>query len=415
MKVTDNLTIWSEIPFYVVSGFRFLWSLNEHAYMEMEGTVKAGDMEKRLFQDYKGTAIRVEYEEDIVFCGMVTETRISAEGRLYKMSVKAASASLGLDKEPCQELFQDCSYTYCQMVSEMAERQSGRVIGTTGKERIADPQLCWGETVWEYARRMASYLGSSVIADVRTGRPAFWFGLRKGKRIEGHGLFCSRVEVRKMAGGHGGARTSYQLGGRENYDLGDEVWMDGAWRVIYEKRAELKKGETVFDYLAAREKELSPKVIYPKYQTGLSLPGTVEKAEGEKVYIRLDLDGKEGRYPFAWYPETGTALYAMPEAGAKAEVCFSGRYDGEVFAVRCRDSVGDECMEKQLKIPGDIKIIADSTMLKIESKKCMGLLDGNINFEGKQGIEISTSGKVKFYAKKIEINSVDEIQCITEI
>lgn len=83
--------------------------------------------------------------------------------------------------------------------------------------------------------------------------------------------------------------------------------------------------------------------------------------------------------------------------------------------MRCRDSVGDECMEKQLKIPGDIKIIADSTMLKIESKKCMGLLDGNINFEGKQGIEISTSGKVKFYAKKIEINSVDEIQCITEI
>ncbi len=414
MKVTDNLTIWSEIPFDVVSGFRFLWSLNEHAHMEMEGTVKAGDMEKRLFQDYKGTAIRVEYEEDTIFCGMVTETRISAEGRLYKMSVKAASASLGLDKEPCRELFQDCSYTYCQMVSEMAERQSGRVIGTTGKERIAGPQLCWGETVWEYARRMASYLGSSVIADVRTGRPAFWFGLRKGKRIEGHRLSCSRVEVRKMAGGHGGARTSYQLGGRENYDLGDEVWMDGAWRVIYEKRAELKKGETVFDYLAAREKELSPKVIYPKYQTGLSLPGTVEKAEGEKVYIRLDLDGKAGRYPFAWYPETGTALYAMPEAGAKAEVCFSGRYDGEVFAVRCRDSVGDGPEEKNLVIPEKGTMLMDDGQIHFEKESRLNLSDERVSIEGNPAICITASGKVKVFGRIVEVISKDEIDFVTE-
>ncbi len=413
MKVTDNLTIRSEIPFHMVSDFRFFWSLNEHAYMEMEGLVKAGNVEE-LFQDYKGTVLSVEYKEDMVFCGIVTETRMSAEGRLYKMFVRAVSASLDLDKELCRELFQDCSYTYCQMISEMAERQSGSVIGTIGKERIAGPQLCWEETVWEYARRIASYLRSCVIADVRTGKPAFWFGLRKGRRIEGHGLSCRGVEVRKMMGGHGGAKTSYQLNGQESYDLGDEVWMDGAWRVIYEKRAELKKGETVFYYLAAREKELTQKVIYPKFQTGLSLPGTVEKAEGERVYIRVDLDGKEGKYPFAWYPETGTVLYAMPEAGAKAEVCFSGRYDGEIFVVRCRDSMGDRPEEKNLVIPGKGTMLMDDEQILLEKVSRLNLSDGRISIAGNPAISITACGKIEVFGRIVEVISKDEIDFVSE-
>ena len=58
------------------------------------------------------------------------------------------------------------------------------------------------------------------------------------------------------------------------------------------------------------------------------------KAEGEKVYLKLDIDGRDGKaaYPYPWSPATGNLLYAMPQPGTKAYLHFPDCHEERAYA-----------------------------------------------------------------------------------
>ena len=78
--------------------------------------------------------------------------------------------------------------------------------------------------------------------------------------------------------------------------------------------------------------------------------GKIKKYENKKIYISLDVDKKEAKYGFDRHPETGNALYAVPEAGEKAELYIAGNKPGEMYVVRTFGSKGKDEKQKTLEI-----------------------------------------------------------------
>ena len=68
---------------------------------------------------------------------------------------------------------------------------------------------------------------------------------------------------------------------------------------------------------------------------GVSLRGTVEKREKESVYLKLDMDGADGKalHPYPWIPPTGNVMYCMPQEGTEAYLYFPEAEEGSAYAV----------------------------------------------------------------------------------
>lgn len=388
--------------------------MDRHAFFQVDGILQSAQSIQFLRRNYRGTELKLEYEDEVIFCGIIKETIMKVEGGLYQIEIIAASATTCLDMDEENEMFQDVSLSYRQMLRQMVSRKSGEMISTIGEEAIEKPLLCYKETLWQYANRISSYLHNHVIADIRTGKPAFWFGLRKGKRIQEHGLNCNQIEIKKAIKKGEKDQSFYQLNGDRNYQLCDEILIEGEWQTIYEKKAYLRQGEILFTYLSTRKEALYRKEVRQKAIIGLSLAGKVERTENEQIYIRLDIDGKRGQYPFPWYPETGNGLYGMPEPGAIAELYFIESDERTAISVRCRDSEGTDDEEKRIELPDGAKVFMGASMIELNKSGKLNLTDYKLNLLGDKEIKISASGKVKVQARIIEIHAADTIDCMTD-
>lgn len=413
MTVVENLIVETVIPFKQIINFRFLWELDDHAQLWVKGILSnTSDIDVNS-KNFKNTLVKVIYKDEILFYGIIQKVFFRIEGGLCQAELLGCSASIKLDKEFCHEMFQKVSITYKQMLQDMVSQVTGNIIFTVGNQPINKPLLCYGETLWQYAKRMASHFHSHIIADVKTGKPNLWFGMRKGREVRDHELYYEQIILVKITPSDE-CRLSYLMRGSDDYQLGDRLWIKNDWYTIYKKEALLERGEVIFSYLTAMERTLDCEIYYQENITGLSLTGTVEKTENEQVYMKLDMDGKEAEYPFSWYPETGSGLYLMPEKGAKAELYFMGADEREVIAVRCRDTKKTVCDEKKLKLPDGARLCLNKTRLSLEKESRFILSENNITIDGAGEIEISAKGNVKISAKTVELNASDEIRCVTD-
>ena len=93
--------------------------------------------------------------------------KTESEGNFEKVYLEAKSASCMLDKRRESQSFQNVENTYAKTVKEAIQQSGGQVICTAGKEnKMETPLICYGETVWEFVMRLASYLGTCVIPDI---------------------------------------------------------------------------------------------------------------------------------------------------------------------------------------------------------------------------------------------------------
>lgn len=415
MIIIEDLTIESEIPIKEVRSLRFKWCINEHAFLHVEGILDAKKEEMFLNKSFIKTKILITFKNNTLFYGVIEETKLRVAGGVFAIIIQAVSASCMLDQKKHYEMFQDSSMTYKRMMQQVIKNASGNIICTIGDSAIEKPLLCFEETVWQYAIRMASHMNSYVTPDVITGKPSFWFGLRNGVQIKDDSMEFKEISITKNLHKKGNDKISYCFASRESYQLGDQLTLDSCGNTIYKKEAYLERGELLFLYWLARADTLKSEMYYQEKITGLSLQGSITKVDKEKVYIKLDIDGKTGTYPFQWYPETGTGLYAMPELGAKVELYFTGADEREAIAIRCRD-MGDSGTDmKKMELPDEAKIIMKNDAITLEKKDRLSLSDSRINLSGEGEIHILASGKVRVNARILEVIAEDDINYSTNM
>lgn len=152
------------------------------------------------------------------------------------------------------------------------------------------------------------------------------------------------------------------------------------------------------------------------HPAGLGFWGIIKKVKGESLTLALDIDhGQEtGDYFYPWYPETGNALYAMPETGARALLyfCCAGKQEGAVIHCLNKDSEENRCYEDRAFSIEDGNVIDLSNEAICFSRGGgheLSLDDSLISTSTSGALTITAKGKVRLKAKQIMINTSEEL------
>ncbi|SET56962.1 hypothetical protein [Lacrimispora sphenoides] len=423
IRINQEISLETEIPFLSIQEFFMTWEINKHSEVNISGIIRSST-NRLLNHDYSQGEIKLimagnEMEEasKVLFCGLVETFDWKYSHGVTHMMVKAISASVQLDEKKTSCTFQNSNKTYAEVARDMSNLVNGKVISTTGNEKIEKPVICYKETIWEFEKRMASLQSSYIISDVVTGRPNIWFGMRRGEEINEKDPDL-KVEIKKnyADGEKGRAIRRYCMESRISYSLGDWLLIYEKKCVIYKKIVRLEHGETRFVYWLSEEKDLKTEPYYNSRFTGMGLIGTIEKTNKETFRIRFDMDNKRGDYSYTWRPESGNSLYAMPEEGSKVEVQFMNHDEKQGIGVRCLHSLKnqDANTENKLFETSEVKIgLFNDSIELATSEESLNILDDSvIDIEG-DNLAIKSSGKVKLYAKNIRLSASTEVKALT--
>ena len=154
---------------------------------------------------------------------------------------------------------------------------------------------------------------------------------------------------------------------------------------------------------------------------GVSLRGTVEKREKESVYLKLDIDGADGKalHPYPWIPPTGNVMYCMPQEGTEAYLYFPEAEEESAYAVneihksscpifadaRNRGLVTEH--GKEMWLYADMLGFAGG---KEETVQECRMGEDGIHFSaGKGKLQVTGSGQITFRAPEISLDAVQKI------
>lgn len=417
LQINDYLTVETEAPLLEVHEFSYIWKLNRHGVLRIKGLLRPNAVCKAE-ELYESKVKLKEGENDsgrTLFNGCLTAIEMRVVGNVKSVSLEITSESCKLDQRRGSQSFQDAESNYEDVMRRVVEAGGGRVICTAGKTAIGKPLIRYQETEWEFAKRLASHLGTYVMADIITGRPNLWFGIRKGNEISSLQSEDYRVHIVRGKGGTDGKQTVYEVQSRELYQLGDTAAFWGKPAMVCQVRASYRQGELMYTYWLTRE-TVGP-IAYQGQFTGLELPGIVEEATGEQVRIALDIDGGKsaGSYLYSWFPETGNAMYAMPEKGARIFLTFGNEDEREGFAVRCvpvKKSEKIDCRNRTLATKEGNALLLNEAEVSLSGKQQYRFLlsDQAISFTTPKKLRICAGKSIRLQAKDICVKTMDVVK-----
>lgn len=287
-------------------------------------------------------------EEEILFDGIIQETHIFFENGVNQIILTAATHDIKLDAEKKCRSFQDVSATYLKIIQDTVSEHNGIIKCEKPSVKTGKPVLQYEETDWEFCRRMAGCMGLGIFSSAAGVNPELVMGLPEGKKVcfpMDKYICCADEDYYREWKGDGVSRQEllyYRTESLENHDIGDSAVHHNRKLYIFRKKAELRKSVLVFSYSLGGIYRFMKRKRYNKSIAGLTLTGTVERTEGESVYLRLDIDGNAGKalYPYPWRPVQGNIMYCMPQNGTRACLYFPDRDEGNAVAVNSMHTYG---------------------------------------------------------------------------
>ena len=413
MLIIENLEIEIALPIYLVENFVIKTVPNMHTVCNIKGVLEK-NLGETILTDKKDMDIHIKYKGNTVFRGFVEEISIHSSADVHYFELKAYSYSKKLDNKEHTELFQNIEKTYGDLAREVARRYSGDISKYNIKDKeIKGPVLCYKESAWDFAVRMASCIKAFIYPSMEYDKPHIHMGIHTGNMIEPGGIISeSRDLIRKN---ENTSRIEYRLRTYNSYDIGDNIALDNKILTLYKKEVEFTKGELIFNFQGV-ERSCIEDMIYPienENMIGLSLMGKIKRYKDGKIYLRLDIDKKEPKYGFDWYPETGNVLYAVPDEGEKAQLYIAGMDTGDMYVVRTFGSKGSDENKKQLEV-GKKSLNFSKEGISFIADDILTLKDRRFELAGGRDLSISAAGKLTIKARNIRLNSKEEIVYKTE-
>ena len=333
---------------------------------------------EKLEVTYRGTD---EGTFDKIFCGLIQEVHIFVENGVRQVILSATTVSIKLDVEEISRSFQNVDRTYKDIALQIVENFQGKVFCEKPLEKVSIPMLQYKETNWQFLNRLAGYMGLGLFSDETMSVPKVWLGIpktgRKVKFREDSYKSCLDEEYYHDKGELRGSKPDflyYQVESGENYSIGDYCSYKGQIRYIFEKQAEWKNGALIFYYKVGGLCHFRKGKKRNDRLSGAALPGVVVKTDREKVYLRLEIDGSNGKalYPYPWSPATGNLLYGMPQTGTKVFLYFPDDHEERAF-------VRNAMLENEDgKIPSSVQ----NRIFDTEHGKSMELFEDRIALKG---------------------------------
>lgn len=144
------------------------------------------------------------------------------------------------------------------------------------------------------------------MPDPTVEKPRFYFGIpiQDNKELNRQiGAINNHVTSNLTNYRYSGTEVSYKiLRTDRDFEIGNQVDIDGKKWIICRKELELEKNLLVYKYIFTTEAGLKqPKLTNPKI-AGIALRGIVLKVKGDRVKVHFDIDGERSEEKDCFFP-----------------------------------------------------------------------------------------------------------------
>ncbi|MFX3633296.1 MAG: contractile injection system protein, VgrG/Pvc8 family [Candidatus Pristimantibacillus sp.] len=420
--------------------------LNEHAHVKFTGMVPEEKKDSYVEMTDANTQIEIsQINEDgtvsPLFCGIVLSIEIKAIRGVYYIEVEGVSHSYKLDTKRKSRSFQDRNMTYPALLEQIGAEYPGLEVLDAATEGggIGKFTLQYQETDWQFLKRLASRMHTSLMPAAVFDRPKFYFGIfESSAKVEldnYHYEVNKRMSTFHYFSDNEGADVEdndfiyYEVETDRVLDLGSVVAFKGKQLYICEAISEMTGGLLKHRYTLCSHKGLRHSLLHNELLIGASLQGKVIAVTGDKVQVHLDIDkeqSKKGAHSFpystVYSAEGNSGWYCMPEIGDHVLIYFSSSKEEDGVASSSIRQNSEEGENNKLGNP-DMKYFRTASgkeLLIGPNEIVVTAKDGEIfiRLSDKDGIEIQSSKPVKVTStedimmdagKKLVISAKDEI------
>ena len=183
----NGITVHTALPLQAIIRMETAIKENEHGSGMLEAVVMAEYGREALHTDFCDSRIVVEGEGGrILFDGLVGTVAFHAEGGYTGAEIGFTSRSILLDREVKKRSFQNADMPY-ERVAEETVRDYGETefswFAETGRA-IGVPIIQYGETDWEFMKRLAGHFHTVIYPACGNGNTCFRFGVGMGNGVE---------------------------------------------------------------------------------------------------------------------------------------------------------------------------------------------------------------------------------------
>lgn len=410
--VQERVKIVSEINFINLQKLIMEWKKDEHAYIEVEGIIDSESHEMNHYIEGMIKVYDVEAGEELLFSGIITGVELECKGMLHTIKLHCYSRTILMDKEEKNCSYQNIHLTYLTIIQNMMQEiKNSRVICNQEDKEIEFPVIRYKETDWQFIKRLAAYLQTSVISLVDGDGPGVAIGLIGGNvnRVDKFDNIKYIIDKNKC--------LFFKIINYEKWHIGDSIIYKGYRLYVVEKRAEFAGGSLQYTYLLTSEIYFNKNKYINISLKGISLKGNVIAVEGEKVKLHLLIDKKqeiEEAYWFPYLPETGNIMYCMPETGDMACLYLGCGWERDAIATNCIRE-GSEVRDGAFLIPpyGKKMLIEQKEIgYDCEFEKGHGRLliqDEEIIIQEDSKIKLAAENMLSLQAKNLQVIAPEEI------
>lgn len=334
---------------------------NDHATIWIRGMIPSGVKDKWMLQTLEveeiGIEIQTEDNSFPLFYGILEKASIIHDGDVYHIEIYGVSKSklLDIEKENCS--FQNISQTYDEIIQNRMKDIDGQYINEDSQkdEAIGRFTLQYGETRWEFIKRLASRHGEGLISDVKSKSLSYWIGMPTNRKI--HNLEKVSYESirlprqvrlaldnKRIVGNDENDFFMYRfLDQLEIYSLGDKIEFQGLILRIIKITSRLNTENAVLkhDYTCQIDGSYKQPLIYNEQIQGLSLEGyTIDRRKDFAKIHLFTIDSQQPIETASWfrhctyYAAGGDGGWcAMPELGDQLSLHFPTIEENDCFLI----------------------------------------------------------------------------------
>lgn len=391
--------------------------MNEHATLYLNGILKDGVADTIVADMTEKTSITFKHDDKVIFCGILQDINVILENAVYYIKASAVSHSILLDLKPMKRSFQEKGQSFDKITEYIIKDAGAKMSFHAPEKSVENIMLQYNETDWQFAKRLASHSNSVLIPVATSEKPEFLFGVPERVEYKDK-LEVFNYSVSKKMNLYRLLSQSDELSFTEEdaiiytlktddfiFDIGDMLSLNESALYVYQANLHLMNSVLSCTYLLSTKTAISVSKAYNKDLAGLTLTGTVLKAEGDKVKVHLAIDEtqEEGKaYPFSYATvytaEEHTGWYVMPEEGDTVQVLFPTEDENDAYSkMAIRQADTDKTADPQVKYLRT----PHGKEIKLQNDEILITANDNVTFikiNENSGVEIITDKAIQVKA-----------------
>lgn len=416
-----------------IEEFGLIQQTNEHAVLEFSGSIPEEQAENAVYYTMSGRQVEVycrkeeDGEKKLLFHGVVTEVKVLKEGSIPTLKVRAYSNTYFLDVKKKKASYQKTAQTYQSIFQEVLARTKGAkaLFYESAEESSGEFILQYRETDWEFLKRMASRFHVSLIPDMKSSFPAFYYGvtdelpavqmeveeLRLSKDLINYEFDRENDNIGSSAADY----MYYEVKSYELYDAGKMVSFHGQKFYIRKAVYQMENGILAAYYSLCSRKGMGQGRRKNSLISGISLNGQVKGIQRDKILVQLSLDEKANAHYYFPYSTMsasadGSGWYFMPEKGDEVRIYLPDDEEKHAYASSSasgyvpkkgdtKDKMANPAV-KYLRTAGGMEITLKPDGIEINAADGKAVIrmsqDGSISINGTNSISVDAQENISF-------------------